>query len=119
MRIECGSKHDIMKCPICNGKMERKKTAYVYSGVKLGTFDADVCSECSEVFFTESASDEIDAKAKKMGIWGFEKKSKITYSGNSLMVRIPNAISKFLSLKKGREITIRPEGKNKIVVEIS
>lgn len=119
MRIECGSKHDIMKCPMCNEKTERKKTAYVYSGVKLGTFDADVCSKCGEVFFTEKASDEIDAKAKEMGIWGFEKKSKITYSGNSLMVRIPNAISKFLSLKKGREITIHPEGKKKIVVEIS
>ena len=108
-----------MECPMCNGKMERKKKEYTYSEVKLGTFDADICPKCGEVFFTEKASDEIDDKAKEMGIWGFEKKSKITYSGNSLMIRIPNAISNFLSLKKGREITIRPEGKKKIVVEIS
>ncbi|MBU4190125.1 MAG: YgiT-type zinc finger protein [Candidatus Thermoplasmatota archaeon] len=108
-----------MKCPMCNEKMERKKKSYSYSGTNIGVFDADVCSKCGEVFFTEKASDEIDAKAKEIGMWGFEKKSKITYSGNSLMVRIPNAISKFLSLKKGKEITIRPEGKKKIVVEIS
>ena len=58
-----------MKCPICNEKMERKKKSYSYSGMKLGVFDADVCSKCSEVFCTEKASDEIDIKAKEMGIW--------------------------------------------------
>lgn len=57
-----------MKCPVCEGKVERKEVPYSIGGVNLGTFDADVCASCGEVFFTEASSDTIDAKAKKMGL---------------------------------------------------
>ncbi|MEE8167751.1 MAG: hypothetical protein V3T58_02620 [Candidatus Hydrothermarchaeales archaeon] len=44
--------------------MERKKVPYLVGGVKLGAFEADVCSG-GEVFFTEKSSDAIDRKAKE------------------------------------------------------
>jgi hypothetical protein len=98
--------------------MERKKIPYSIGGVDLGTFDADACTSCGEVFFTEEASDAIDAKAKEMGLWGLEKKGKIGYSGNSLIVRIPKKVAEFMKLKKGERIIIKPEDKKRLVIEV-
>lgn len=100
-----------MKCPICNGKLERKKASYNFGSVSFGVFDADACSKCGEVFFTEESSDAIDAKAKSLGLWGLEKKSMI--------VRIPKSIAEFMKLRKGEEILIRPEDSKKLVIEIA
>lgn len=108
-----------MSCPVCNGKLKKSKAPYKYYDINFGKFDADVCQKCGEVFFTEEASDEIDRIAKKKGLWGLERKSKISYSGNSLIVRIPQEIAKFMKLKNGIEIQIHPEGKRKLVVEIA
>lgn len=107
-----------MKCPICSGKIERKKMPYSIGSISLGNFDADVCTRCGEVFFTEEASDAIDAKAKSLGLWGLEKKSRISYSGNSMIIRIPKSIADFMKLKKGEEILIRPEDKKKLIIEV-
>lgn len=108
-----------MKCPICNSKLKRKKVPYNFGSVSFGIFDADTCSKCGEVFFTEESSDAIDAKAKSLGLWGLEKKSRISYSGNSMIVRIPKSIAEFMKLRKGEEILIRPEDAKKLVIEIA
>ena len=108
-----------MSCPICNGKLKMTKTEFSFYDVPFGKFDAEVCQKCGENFFTEEASDKIDQIAKKKGLWGLEKKSKISYSGNSLIVRIPKEIADFMGLTKGKKIEIHPEGKKKIVVEIT
>ncbi len=106
-----------MKCPVCDESMERKRVPYSIGGVKLGVFEADVCS-CGEVFFTEKSSDAIDRKAKEKGLWGFEKKGKVGYSGNSLIVRIPKKVADFMQLKKGEGILIRPEDKKRLIIEV-
>lgn len=107
-----------MKCPICDGRMERMKVEYEYHGIRIGEFDADVCADCGEAFFTEEASDDIDRIAKEKGLWGMEVRSKVSYSGNSLIVRIPREIVEFLDLEKGDNIRIHPEGKRRLVVEL-
>lgn len=107
-----------MNCPICNGKMKNTMERYTFSGVDLGSFGADKCENCGEVFFSEEASDKIDAKAKELGLWGIQGESKIGYSGNSLIVRVPKKIAEFLKFKKGEKVSVRPEGKNRLVVEI-
>ncbi len=107
-----------MECPVCEGKIRRKKVLYSIGEVSLGNFDADVCASCGEVFFTEAASDAIDAKAKELGLWGLEKKGKIGYSGNSLIVRIPKRVAEFMKLKKGEDIVIKPEDKRRLVIEV-
>ena len=98
--------------------MERKKTEFRFGNITLGIFDADICSKCGEKFFTEEASDEIDKKSKQLGLWGLSSKTKIGYSGNSLIVRIPKSISDFLKLETGEDVTIHPEGKNRLIIEI-
>lgn len=97
--------------------MKKTKEAYFFGEIKLGVFEAEKCPKCSEVFFTEEASDKIDEKAKEMGLWGMGQEGKIGYSGNSIIVRVPKKIAEFLKLKDGKKVYIRPEGKNKLVVE--
>ncbi|MBI4043835.1 MAG: AbrB/MazE/SpoVT family DNA-binding domain-containing protein [Candidatus Diapherotrites archaeon] len=106
-----------MNCPLCEGKLVRVKEPYSYGDLKLGVFEADKCAKCHEAFFTEEASDKIDAKAKQLGVWGLGKEGKLGYSGNSLIVRVPKEIAKFLELKEGKKVFIHPEGKKKLVVE--
>jgi len=60
---------------------------------------------------------KIEEVAKKKGIWGLGKKTTIGKSGNSLAVRIPQKIAKYLHLKEGKEAYIHPE-QNKIVIDI-
>jgi YgiT-type zinc finger domain-containing protein len=107
-----------MECPVCEkGKLTRKKVDYSYKDWYFGKYDADVCNKCGESFFTEEASDLIEKKARKLALWGIEKKTKISHSGNSLIVRIPKAIAKFVEIEEGEEVTIRPEGKKKFIVD--
>ncbi len=107
-----------MKCPICNGRLSRKNVDFKLGNIDLGEFEADVCSKCNERFFTEESSDNIDKKAKELGLWGIAGKTKISYSGNSLIVRIPKEISQFMKLEKGEEVLIHPEGRDKLIIEI-
>ena len=108
-----------MKCPVCEkGNLRRKVVPYSVYGVELGKFPADVCDKCGEQWFDEKTSLEIERLEKKMGLFGLSRKSKISYSGNSLVIRVPNAIAKFMGLKKEKRVMIHPEGKNKLEIEI-
>ena len=86
-------------------------------GVDLGEFPAEVCTKCGESFTDEETTKKIEEAAKKKGIWGLEKKTKISQAGNSLAVRIPKEIADFLKLRKGKEAYIHPEGHN-LVIEL-
>ena len=107
-----------MECPICDSKMKMLKKEFSIYDVSLGKFDAEYCDKCDETFFTEESTDEIERIAKEKGLWGLERTSKISYSGNSLIVRIPEDIKRALDLKKGKEVRIHPEGKKRLVVDI-
>jgi len=108
-----------MGCPVCGGRLRRTRAEYSYNDISLGAFEADVCQRCGEAFFTQEASDEIDRLAKERGVWGLEVKSKVSYSGNSLMVRIPKEVAEFMGLERGDGVRIRPEGKRRLVVELA
>ena len=106
-----------MKCPICEkGNLKKGKIKENMFGIDLGEFPAEICSKCNESFTDEKTTIAIEGVAKKKGIWGLGKKTKITKTGNSLAVRIPKEIAKFLKLEEGKEAYIHPE-KNKIVIE--
>jgi len=112
-------KSEKMKCPVCEkGELKLKKVSYQVYGFELGKFPAKVCSDCKEEWFDEATSKKIQDLEKKNGLFGLSKKSKISYSGNSLIVRIPESVAKFMNLKKQDEVIIHPEGKDKITVEL-
>jgi len=106
-----------MKCVVCEkGELKKGKIKENMFGVYLGEFPAEICTKCNESFTDEKTTRMIEEAAKKKGIWGLGKKTKITKTGNSLAVRIPQEIAKFLNLKEGKEAYIHPEG-NHLVIE--
>jgi len=106
-----------MKCPVCEkGSLKKGKIKEYMFGVYLGEFPAEICTKCKESFTDSETTKKIEEAAKKKGIWGLGKKTKITQTGNSLAVRIPKEIVDYLHLKRGGEAYIYPE-KNKLIVE--
>jgi hypothetical protein len=98
------------------GTLKPTKEKFVMFGIDLGTYPAEKCTFCGEIFNDAAVMDQIEATAKRKGIWGIGKKTKITRSGNSLAVRIPKDIANFLHLKEGQAVAIHPDDK-KLVIE--
>lgn len=106
------------KCPVCEqGTLKQTIEEHKMFGISLGKYPGEKCTSCGEVFTDSSAIEKIESVAKQKGIWGLEKKTKIAKAGNSLAVRIPQEIAKYLKLKIGEEATIHPE-ENKLVIEV-
>lgn len=104
-------------CPLCGGRLAAKSVPYDFAGVNLGTFQAEICGKCGEVFFTEEASRRIDKTAKEKGVWGIGRRAKVGYSGHSLILRIPAELAAAAHLKKGSTVYLQPAGERKILVE--
>jgi len=108
----------IKKCILCDGKLNEKMVNYKIYGKSIGKFPALVCNSCGEQWFNEETSKKIQEKEKKLKLFGLSRETKISYSGNSLIIRIPRELAKFMNLKKETEVIIYPEDKNKISISI-
>jgi len=106
------------KCVLCEGKLKKKIVDYEVYGKSLGKFPAMVCEKCGEQWFDEKTSEKIEQAEKKANLFGLYRESKISYSGNSLIIRIPKDIAKFMKLKKELPVVIYPENKNTISINI-
>ena len=108
------------QCPICDkGDLKKGKFEEKMFGISLGQYDAEVCDKGGETFFSTEAMEQMEARAKELGIWGLAKNLKVVKSGNSLSVRIPAKVAKFLNIKEGENVVLYPDGKNRFVVEIT
>ena len=105
-------------CWECGKKLIRKQVDYILFGISLRKFPAMVCDSCGETFFDEKTSDEINQVAKKKGLFGLAAKTKIGQAGSTLDIRLSQKLIKFMGLKKGKEIHIHPENKNKLIIEL-
>jgi len=106
------------KCVLCNGKLKKKTVDYKVYGKIIGKFPALVCESCGEKWFDEDTSRKIEQAEKDANLFGLCRESKISYSGNSLIIRVPQDIAQYMNLKKESQIMIYPENKNKIAVDI-
>jgi len=107
-----------MNCT-CGGGAQRTRLEVKPYGILIGSFPAYRCTKCGEEWFDEKIAEKIEHRAKKLGLFGLEVKGKVGVAGNSLVVRIPKHMAKFLGLKKGSIVKVEPEGKDKIIVEIT
>jgi YgiT-type zinc finger domain-containing protein len=106
-------------CPACGkGKLRKKRVEESMFGVSLGEFPAESCPNCGETFLDDAAMAVLEKRAKAAGIWGLGKKMKVVKSGNSLVLRIPTDVAKFMKLKAGKEVFLHPEGDDRLVVDI-
>ena len=107
------------KCYICEkGNLRKEKVDYELYGIVIGRFTAEICDKCGENFFDETVSKKMTEVAKKKGLWGLQARTKIGQSGTTLDIRLPKKVIEFFNLKKGKEVEIYPEGKNKLVISI-
>ncbi len=107
-----------INCEECGGKIVKKEVDFSLYGTSLGKFPAQVCTKCGEECFEEKTSDKIDQVAKAKGLWGLGAKSKVGIAGDSFIIRVNKKLAEFLDLKKGEEVFLRPESKNKLIVEV-
>ncbi len=108
----------VEKCVMCDGKLKKKTVDYKIYGKSIGRFPAMVCDSCGEQWFDEETSKKIEKSEKEKGIFGLSRESKISYSGNSLIIRLPRELAKFMNLKKETQVVLYPESKNKLCVSI-
>lgn len=107
------------KCYLCEkGVLRVREVPYAVYGEPVGKFKAEVCEVCGETFFDEGTSRKITAATKQKGLFGLGAKTKIGQAGSTLDVRLPKKIIDFLGLTKGVEVTVYPETKKKLVIEI-
>ncbi len=106
-------------CPVCGkARLRRGKAREEMFGFDLGTYRAEICDACGEHFVDLKDMERMEERAKGLGLWGLAKKVTIAKSGNSLVVRIPAELARFLRIKGGEDALVRPEGREKIVVEL-
>ena len=95
-----------MKCPTCQGKMERIKDVIEKDGVG---FDAFRCADCGEEIMDMKQLSALAQKYRKL-----RKAKDITFAkwGNSIAVRIPSEIVEEYSIKPGKHglLTKEKEG---------
>ncbi|MBI2628528.1 YgiT-type zinc finger protein [Candidatus Pacearchaeota archaeon] len=106
------------KCALCKGELKEKIIDYKVYGKIIGKFKAKVCNSCGEQWFDEETSKKIEDAEKKEGVFGLSVETKIGYSGNSLIIRIPVELAKFMNLKRETRVLLYPEDKNKICVMV-
>ena len=108
------------KCPVCGrGVLRQKRVKETMFGVDLGTYDAEVCNDCGEVFFTAQSVDAIEVRARELGLWGIASKVKVARSGNSLVVRIPSPLARYLKIRSGQEVLVAPDKKHTLVLDLA
>ncbi len=88
-------------------------------GVDLGSFDAETCDACGESFLSSKSMDALESRAKELGLWGLASKVKVARSGNSLVVRIPSPLARYLKMKSGQEVLVAPDKGTRLVLELA
>lgn len=110
----------VEKCAVCTvGKLRTKQVREEMFGVTIGTFEAGVCDRCREAFFTSESVDQIEIRSRELGLWGLASKVKLARSGNSLVVRIPSPLARYLKLRSGQEVMLAPDQRHRLVLDLA
>lgn len=110
----------VERCPVCGkGALRPKRVHEEMFGVDLGTYEGEVCDRCGETFLGSKAMDAIEARAKELGLWGLGTKVKVVRSGNSLVVRIPAPLARYLKIKSGQDVIVTPDKQKRLVLELA
>jgi len=89
-----------------------------FFGINFGIKKIEMCTKCESKYISDDIYKEVEEKAKELGLFGLERKVKVTKSGNSLVIRIPPDIAKFAGLKYQDILSILPIAKGKFEVKV-
>ena len=87
-------------------------------GVPLCNVHTYECPHCQEFIFTEEQVEEMEKRTEmiKSEMLAFER--KVTVSGRSLVINLPEDLVKHMNIVKGKKVKIFPGGKKKFIVEV-
>jgi len=106
-----------IKCG-CGGTLKESHAQVEFFGIDFGVREAEVCAKCGSEYLSDEVLGEIEEEVKKKKLFGLEKQTQVTKSGNSLVIRIPPEIVEFSGMKYKERIRIYPVAKNRIEVEL-
>jgi hypothetical protein len=103
----------------CGGKLVKAPIEIEYFGIDFGIREGHVCTTCGDEYLTDDIWQEVEDKAKALGIFGIEKKVRVRKSGNSLVITIPPDIARYVGIAKETLVSLLPAGKRKVEIEIT
>ncbi|HIH19792.1 TPA: hypothetical protein HA244_00825 [Candidatus Micrarchaeota archaeon] len=105
-----------MKCNI-NANRVVYPTYEYEEGVPLKDVEAFECPNCGEFTFTEEQVDEMERRTDAIKIHTFSFLRRVTVSGRSLCINIPEDLARHLKVAKGQAIRIRALDDRRFLVE--
>lgn len=107
-------------CKKCNDGVKKVVLdRYEYEkGVVLEKVEAYECPRCHEFIFTEKQAEEVERRAESIKFHKFSFERKVTISGRSLVINIPEDITRHMKLEKGRKAKLIPLDDKSFLVEI-
>lgn len=102
----------------CGGKMKETLDEIEFFGINFGIKKIEICTKCGDKYISDEIYEEIEKKSKDLGLFGLERKVKVTKSGNSLVLRLPPDIVKFAGIKYQDILSILPVEKGKFEIKV-
>ena len=102
----------------CGGILKKSHTQVEFFGIDFGIRECEVCTKCNSEYLSNEVLEEIEQEVKKKELFGIEKEAEITKSGNSLVIRIPPKIVRFVKAHYKDRVRIYPTGESKISIEL-
>lgn len=103
----------------CKGKLKKSKAEVEFFGIDFGIRECDVCTKCGSEYLDNETLKEIEQEIKKRKLFGLEQIIRVTKSGNSIVVRIPQEIAKFSDIRYRSLVRIFPVEKGRIEIEVT
>ena len=79
-----------------------------FFGIDFGSQPCEICKSCGEEFISDEVMEIVDVELKKRKLFGIEKRVKISKSGRSVIVKVPDEITGFKIHKRSVEIELAP-----------
>lgn len=102
----------------CGGKLRKDASDVEFFGIDYGVKPVEICTRCGSEYISQEVMEKIEADVKRRGLFGLEKRGRVSKSGNSLVIRIPKEIIKSLGIKRDLPILIYPTEKHKLIIEV-
>jgi len=87
-------------------------------GIVLEHVEAYECPNCHDFVFTEKQIEEVERRVESLKVHRFSFERKITISGRSLVINIPEDIARHMRLEKGQKTRLTPLDDKRFLVEV-
>ncbi|MBI5159285.1 hypothetical protein HY992_04150 [Candidatus Micrarchaeota archaeon] len=112
MKLKC------LKCKEHARKIVLPTYEYV-KGVTLQNVAAFECPKCRELVFTEKQVGDMEKRADAIKAHLFAFVRKITVSGRSLVINIPEDVVRHMRLSKGKKTKLFPIDDKRLLLEVA